>query len=62
MLLIEYFLKFDMVIAFVSLLTIIMLLILGIPIPKALLWVFIVSLIITVITLLLIRLNQSNNR
>ena len=59
MLIVEYFLKFDMVVTFVALFTIIMLLILGIPIPKALLWIFGVSLMISIITLLLIRLYKS---
>lgn len=59
MLIVEYFLKFDMVVTFVALFTIIMLLILRIPIPKALLWIFGVSLMISIITLLLIRLYKS---
>lgn len=61
MIIIEYFLKFDMVITFVALLTIIILLILGIPIPKALLWIAGVSLMISIITLLLMRLYKSKN-
>lgn len=61
MVIIEYFLKFDMVITFVALLTIIILLILGIPIPKALLWIAGVSLMISIITLLLMRLYKSKN-
>lgn len=61
MVIIEYFLKFDMVITFVALLTITILLVLGIPIPKALLWITGVSLTISIITLLLIRLYKSKN-
>ncbi|HIZ71261.1 MAG TPA: hypothetical protein H9808_05785 [Candidatus Atopostipes pullistercoris] len=61
MMIFEYFLKFDMVVTIVSLLTIVMLLILKLSIPKALLWVFGISLMISIITLLLIQLHQSKN-
>lgn len=57
----EYFLKFDMVVTFVALFTIVMLWILKLPVPKALLWIFGVSLMITFITYLLIYLYQSKN-
>ena len=61
MMIFEYFLKFDMVVTIVSLLTIVMLLILKLSIPKALLWVFGISLMISIITLLLIQLHKSKN-
>ena len=53
---IEYVLKLDLVVTFVSLFTIIILFILGVPIPKALVWVFIVSLVLILLTLLLLQL------
>lgn len=57
----EYFLKFDMVVTFVALFTIVLLWILKLPIPKALFWVFIVSLLISLLTLLLIHFYRSKN-
>lgn len=59
MVIIEYFLKFDMVVTFVALFTILMLLILGISIPKALLWILGMGLVISIITLLLVRFYES---
>lgn len=53
---IEYVLKLDLVVTFVSLFTIIILFILGVPIPKALVWVFIGSLVLVLLTLLLLQL------
>lgn len=53
---IEYILKLDLVVTFVSLFTIVILFILGVPIPKALVWVFIGSLVLVLLTLLLLQL------
>ena len=53
---IEYVLKLDLVVTFVSLFTIVILFILGVPIPKALVWVFIGSLVLILLTLLLLQL------
>lgn len=53
---IEYILKLDLVVTFVSLFTIIILFILGVSIPKALVWVFIGSLGLVLLTLLLLQL------
>lgn len=53
---IEYVLKLDLVVTFVSLFTIVILFILGVPIPKALVWVFIGSLVLVLLTLLLLQL------
>ena len=53
---IEYILKLDLVVTFVSLFTIVILFILGVPIPKALVWVFIGSLVLILLTLLLLQL------
>ena len=53
---IEYILKLDLVVTFVSLFTIIILFILGVSIPKALVWVFIGSLVLVLLTLLLLQL------
>ena len=53
---IEYILKLDLVVTFVSLFTIVILFILGVPIPKALVWVFIGSLGLVLLTLLLLQL------
>ena len=53
---IEYVLKLDIVVTFVSLFTIVILFILGVPIPKALVWVFIGSLVLVLLTLLLLQL------
>ncbi|SHE65960.1 hypothetical protein SAMN02745249_00858 [Atopostipes suicloacalis DSM 15692] len=61
MMLFEYFLKFDMVVTFVALFTMVILWILELPIPKALLWIFGVSLIVSIITLLLIQFLKSKN-
>jgi len=61
MMIFEYFLKFDMVVTFVALFTMVILWILELPIPKALLWIFAVSLMISIITLLLIQLHKSKN-
>ena len=61
MMLFEYFLKFDLVVTFVALFTMVILWILELPIPKALLWIFGVSLIVSIITLLLIQFLKSKN-
>lgn len=61
MMLFEYFLKFDMVVTFVALFTMVILWILELPIPKALLWISGVSLIVSIITLLLIQFLKSKN-
>lgn len=53
---IEYVLKLDLVVTFVSLFTIVILFILGVPIPKVLVWVFIGSLVLVLLTLLLLQL------
>ena len=53
---IEYVLKLDLVVTFVSLFTIVILFILGVPIPKALVWIFIGSLALVLLTLLLLQL------
>ena len=53
---IEYVLKLDLVVTFISLFTIVILFILGVPIPKALVWVFIGSLVLVLLTLLLLQL------
>ena len=53
---IEYVLKLDLVVTFISLFTIVILFILGVPIPKALVWVFIGSLVLILLTLLLLQL------
>ena len=53
---IEYVLKLDIVVTFVSLFTIVILFILGVPIPKALVWIFIGSLALVLLTLLLLQL------
>ena len=53
---IEYVLKLDLIVTFVSLFTIVILFILGVPIPKALVWVFIGSLVLILLTLLLLQL------
>ena len=53
---IEYVLKLDLVVTFVSLFTIVILFILGVPIPKALVWVFIGSVVLVLLTLLLLQL------
>ena len=53
---IEYILKLDLVVTFVSLFTIVILFILGVPIPKALVWIFIGSLVLVLLTLLLLQL------
>ena len=53
---IEYILKLDLVVTFVSFFTIVILFILGVPIPKALVWVFIGSLVLVLLTLLLLQL------
>ena len=53
---IEYILKLDLVVTFVSLFTIIILFTLGVSIPKALVWVFIGSLVLVLLTLLLLQL------
>ena len=53
---IEYVLKLDLVVTFVSLFTMVILFILGVPIPKALVWVFIGSLVLVLLTLLLLQL------
>ena len=57
---IEYVLKLDLVVTFVSLFTIIILFILGVPIPKALVWVFIGSLVLVLLTLLLLQLYKQH--
>lgn len=57
---IEYVLKLDLVVTFVSLFTIVILFILGVPIPKALVWVFIGSLVLVLLTLLLLQLYKQH--
>ena len=57
---IEYILKLDLVVTFVSLFTIVILFILGVPIPKALVWVFIGSLVLVLLTLLLLQLYKQH--
>ena len=57
---IEYVLKLDLVVTFVSLFTIVILFILGVPIPKALVWVFIGSVVLVLLTLLLLQLYKQH--
>lgn len=56
---IEYMLKLDLVVVFISFLTMIILFILGVPIPNALIWVFVGSLILVLITFLLMQFYKS---
>lgn len=56
---IEYMLKLDLVVTVVSLVTMIILLILDVTIPRALIWIFIISLVVVAITFLGLKLYQS---
>lgn len=56
---IEYMLKLDLVVVVISLLTMVILFILGVPIPNALIWVFVGSLILVLITFLLLQFYKS---
>lgn len=56
---IEYMLKLDLVVTVVSLVTMIILLILDVTIPRALIWIFIISLVVVAITFLALKFYQS---
>lgn len=56
---IEYMLKLDLVVTFVSLFTMIILLILDVSIPRALIWLFIISLVVVILTYLALKFYQS---
>lgn len=59
MMIIEYMLKLDLVVTFVSLVTMVILFILDVPIPRALIWIFVISLVIVAITFLALKFYQS---
>ena len=59
MMIIEYMLKLDLVVTFVSLVTMVILFILDVPIPRALVWIFVISLVIVAITFLALKFYQS---
>ena len=56
---IEYLLKFDMVLLFVSLFTIIVLMISDLPVPRVLIWIFIINMIFIIVSYILIRIYKS---
>ena len=55
---IEYMLKLDLVVTFVSMVTMIILFILDIPVPRALILLFIISLIVVALTFIALKLFQ----
>lgn len=59
MMVIEYMLKLDLVVTFVSLFTMIILFILDVTIPRALIWIFLISLVVVAITFLALKFYQS---
>lgn len=55
---IEYMLKLDLVVTFVSMVTMIILFILDIPVPRVLILLFIISLIVVALTFIALKLFQ----
>lgn len=53
---IEYMLKLDLVVTFVSMVTMIILFILDIPVPRVLILLFIISLIVVALTFIALKL------
>lgn len=58
----EFVLQVDLIVAAVSLFTIIVLWILNVPIPNALILIFIISILLMIITLLILRFLDSGKR
>ncbi len=58
----EFVLQVDLIVAAVSLFTIIVLWILNVPIPNALILIFIISILLMIITLLILRFLDSRKR
>ncbi len=59
---VEFFLKMDLVVTVVSLVTMFVLMLLEVPIPGALVGVFIGSLALVFVTFFLLRLLESNKK
>lgn len=59
---VEFFLKMDLIVTVVSLVTMFVLMLLEVPIPGALIGVFIGSLAIVLVTFLLLRLLESTKK
>lgn len=58
----EYFLKVDLIVAVVSLVTMFVLMLLNVPIPGVLVGIFIVSLGLVFFTLILFRMMEANKK
>lgn len=58
----KFVLQVDLIVAAVSLFTIIVLWILNVPIPNALILIFIISILLMIITLLILRFLDSRKR